>query len=377
MPSEPGVDPEIYEISQWFDWMKYELPPGGIDLPSEETCVLFAALSVRLAERVRRLCRHLPGRLRTLLIQAAILHQCWNRQLRLQSRFKEVAGRARTVRVDQAVKFVRRLPRDEYLVEAGDGNEYVVKFPRSDCETLLATETVCVELARQMGLPVPSSRMILVSRKLAGELGLLNDRWAQFVRDGCFSCLGLRSIRELKAEENGKPPVRLNPKTFRYLTGAIIFDILTLNLIGRPPAFHDVNGRAEPIFMDHSHCLMDADWSRFLKATYREPVARSPIAHKVRSCAQLEPWLRRAQNVDFTRLWELVFELPPEWYGEQRVFVTSVLHKLEDRTRDLRRIVRYLIHTGFFPNVQGQSNEEPTSLELEIDSAILSPRNRG
>src|SRR5919109_103912 len=145
MDDDAAAEREIYQISQWFDWMKCELPPGGIDLPSEETCVLFAASSVRLAERVRRLCRHLPSRLGALLIQAAILHQCWNRQHQLHNKFKEIAGQARTARVDQAVKFVRRLSRDEYLVQAGDGNEYIVKFPRSDCETSLATEAICVE----------------------------------------------------------------------------------------------------------------------------------------------------------------------------------------------------------------------------------------
>jgi hypothetical protein len=356
---------EISEISEWLDWMRQELSLGGVDLPGEETCVLFAASSVRLAERIRYIYKHLPDTLRSLLIQAAILHQCWTRQLKLQGKLKKITDGVRELSLGEAVNFIRRRNTDEYLTEAADGHQYIVRFPRSDRETALATELICLELARDMGLPVPSSSVILVSRKLASEVGIVVERRTRYIANGSFfSCLGLRvDIDELKIADNGRPEVRASPANFRYLTGALVFNILTLNLIQRAPVFHHRSGRAEPIFVDHSHCLMDADWSRFLKATYKEPVPLTQLAEKIKSFEQLEPWLRRARNVDFDHIWELTFKLPPVWYGGRRMVVTNVMRKLEDRARNLRHSVEYLIETGNFPNIRRHSEFKVASLE--------------
>jgi hypothetical protein len=362
-------EPKKNEISEWLNWMRSELPAGGVELPGEDTSDLFATSAVRLAHRVRNLCMHLPASLRTKLIEAAILHQCWKHRVNLQKKLRAICIDSRAIGIGQAVTLIRGRPDGECLMEAADGCKYVVKFPRCYGETALATEIICLTLAKQMGLPVPTASVIVVSHNLARNSGLMGDRWSRLrSKDSFFRCLGLKLHFEELRVENGKPQIAFSQKTRRYLIGKLVFDILTLNLARRAPAFRDLKGHAEPVFMDQARCLADADWPRFLRAHYNEPLTLERTVDKVRSFEQLQPWIRRARNIDFDPIWELVFNLPAEWYGEQRMLITSVLRKLDDRARSLRRSIFYLIEAGSFPNIKDLGSR--TGLpESEIDGA--------
>src|SRR2546427_13093473 len=112
---------EDAEMSEWFDWIKTALPPGGVELPSEETSVLFIAKSLRLADRIRPMCRHFSDRMRCLLIEAAILHQCWSRQRKLQDKVKAGAPyRSAGLPIVVAIRHIRRMKGEAqpHLIEA-------------------------------------------------------------------------------------------------------------------------------------------------------------------------------------------------------------------------------------------------------------------
>jgi hypothetical protein len=70
----------IVEVSEWFDWMKREIPRGGIDLPDEETATYFCAQALQLRDRARDLSRYVPISLENRLIESAIIYQCWARR---------------------------------------------------------------------------------------------------------------------------------------------------------------------------------------------------------------------------------------------------------------------------------------------------------
>lgn len=55
----------------------------------------------------------------------------------------------------------------------------------------------------------------------------------------------------------------------------------------------------------------------------------------------LEPWLRKIDNLDMHPLWELVFGMPPEWFGHDRAAVTGILGSLESRVWDLRMALHH------------------------------------
>jgi hypothetical protein len=343
----------LADISEWLDWMRQEMPLGGVDLPNEDTSVLFSAKAVHLAHRLEPLCYHLPTQIRTLLIQASILHQCWNRQRSLRETVHTNAPHSGELETNYGKKFIRRVGGDS-LIEADDGQQYIVKFPSSDRETALATEIIAIRLAKLMGLPTPNASVILVDRELARATGIGRSGWQHYVSNGTsISCLGLCAARSLRMEEDDHPKIRLSRKGVQYSAGMLVFNILLLNSLQEEPFFRIVKGRAEPTFLYHSRCMMDGNWSRFVRASYTEwVVLPSLLACRIKSMDQLAPWLIRAKNVDLNHIWKLVFTLPPAWYGERRILLTGILRKLETRMWKLEDSVRYLVQQGHFPSIR-------------------------
>jgi hypothetical protein len=347
---------DLAESSEWLDWMRRELLAGGVDLPSEETSVLFAARSIYFARRVLSLCkRRPPDGVLTLAIQASILHQCWARQRKLRESAIVYARPSGELRTNRGTKFIRRLD-CENLVEASDGQQYLVRFPRSDSDTALASEIIGIELARLMGLPVPEVSVILVTCDLAREIGVVSRGWPRYVSKGSiFSCLGLQTVENL---ETGCHNHRLSGRSAKYFIGALVFDILVLNLIHEEPVLHMVDQHAEPVFLYRSCCLMNANWPQFLRAGYKERATIPfPLSLQITSSAQLEAWVLRARNVDLNEIWKLVFNMPSVWYGGHRISVTSVLRKLERRIENLRDSIDHLVREGYFPNVRDPERE--------------------
>lgn len=356
---------ELAEVSEWLDWMRTELAAGGVDLPGEKTSVLFAINSVRYADRVRSLCRHLPDTLRSRLIQAGILYQCWKRQ-------RELCGRARApvfnphwpLQLMPAVRCITKLDEDgKPWFEGADGFRYVATcIPRPERKYAPATHCLCAEFARRLGLPVPPVTAILVEGGMRRELehaGLLRNHSQSGLLMAVRACANPEFSGGIKQEPGCWDPGKLvQTKVARraaaYRLGGLIFDILTLNLMPKPPVPLAANPQ-RAVFMDQSHCFMDANWSGFLSADYKEPLQPAWEAVEVRNWASLEHWLQRIDALDVHPLWELAFQLPPEWYANDRILITKVLEKLASRCWDVRRTLHYLVRAGRFPNLPKDS----------------------
>lgn len=345
----PGISQllELAEISEWVDWMRRTLPASDIQLPNEETSVLFAANAVRFAERIRPFCHHLPISLRSMVIEAGILRQCAVRQRQLRDRSKDAPERShRGLAMLEGVSCVEPADtRESPIVLANDGFHYVLRFHDARASARMATEAICLALARSMGLPTPGFATVSVSGKLHALI--------QNSPRNTAACLGLRLTQTAP------------PESHRLALGFLIFDILTLNS-GRefPPRSQGV--------VNLSHCLCDADWPHFLSSTYTDSLAFHRTATRVRSFVQLEPWLRKVQNVDMNPLWELAFHLPPQWFGDDRIGITRVLDKISARIGHLRNIVHHLVQTGYFLNIKkdAQSASEPSVM----DSFVAHPK---
>jgi hypothetical protein len=340
---------EEMEISEWLDWMRRELPSGGAELPSEETSVLFAANAVHIADQVQAFGARLDPNLNRTLIQASLLHQCWTRQ---RAMLKDVecsivtAGKLQTC---HSIEFLRKLGEDT-LMRAADGRLYRVKFPQPERDTALATEIICLELARLMGLPVPRAAVILVNRKLAQEAGVTAK--APLHKNGLFPCLGLLTINNMKENDGNWPEARPGGKEFLYRTGMLVFNVLVLHPMLESDILRVGGGLVKPIFLYRSHCMLEANWPRYVRATYKDQVGLPPLlVHRVRDIEELQVWVRKARNIDLNRLWELAFALPGSWYGGHRIALANVLKKIEKRIIDLPESVQYLARQGYFPNI--------------------------
>jgi len=370
--------------------MKTNLPLGGMDLPSEETCVRFAARSVWIAERVRRICRHFSPSLRATLIQAGLLHQCWARQVKLRTNGGRSAPLVSPLPRVDALAITQRHSAGVYSVECSDEQQYRVILPLSGKETALATQLLCLETAHGMGLPVSPVSLILLNRGIAANAGIQRDCRTTCLSKDAFCpcgqvlcCLGIREFEKVKVGPDGRPKLPLSPRAVRYTVGRMVFDLLVLNTIPEVPAFRNVNGRAEPLFGDFGHSLLDADWPRFLRATYRERVPLPQVSTKIRSFEQLEVWIRRVDQVNLDAISEPVFKLPSYWYNNRPTLVSAIVSKLSERRRDLRGIIHYLVKSGHFPGIQkSMHREQPANLQ-ELSSNVhnltefrLLPRER-
>lgn len=352
---------EIVEISEWLDWMRRELPPGNVDLPNEDTSVLFAANSLRFADRVRPLCYHLPIGMRSLLIEAGILHQCWSRQRKLWKGFP--SDQAPGLHTVEARRYIRQISTEgHHLMEAHDGIRYVVKFASDRRKNTLATEVVCAAIARLMHLPEIPSFVVTIDAKLGRKLGAIGLDSFRDARRNPGPGFGFRyTDPSLGNIGNERRKSRSGSPTLQRSIGCLIFDILTLNLSLTPAStiFWSATGRADLIFVDHAHCMMNTDWHKFRSCSYAEPIAQSEVAGRIHTFSQMESWIHCAEGLDLHGIWELAFHLPPQWYGEDRVGVTRVLDKLSERMWTLRRSIHSLVERGYFPNMK----EDPASAD--------------
>lgn len=355
-PGEVGRALDVTEFSEWFDWMRRELPLGGIELPHEETAVSFAGHALQLRDRVRSIYLHLPVPLGNRLVESAIVYQCWKlqRDSRAKSKWPET-NRANHLLPVEAVRYIRQIGErwGYHLVQGGDGFNYIITVPSGfSNETVPATEIVCNRLAKLLGLSVPDARVVIIYAELLRRGH--DTRPGRAHRDPRRTpefCAGFRQSSPPVAHASDHKGLPLTARNRRDLIGALVFDIWTLNMYARDwaAAFSGVTGRTECTLVDDSGGLSGSDWGPFLNSTYQSLPAPQVIAAKVTRWAQLEPWLRRVRGLDMNPIWELVFQMPALWYGGRRQGLTNVLDKLSMRQWDLPRAVHHFIQAGYFP----------------------------
>jgi hypothetical protein len=348
----------IAEISQWFEWMRSEIPKGGLALPPEETAALFAGHALRIRDRVKGIYRyHLPAAVENRFIESALVYQCWRLAKHLHATVKwPEARRARSLVTVEAERYIGPVGASwgHHLVAGRDGFRYLVIVPTGyDSETRPATEVICNRLSRLLGLSVPDAAVIAVSGRL---LGLRRDTRPGLgaytaIKAAPKLCAGFRCVGSSPSDNLPLVDQRLSSRNLRQLVGSLALDIWTLNLAERKwsTALSRVTGRNELTLEGGGGCLSGGDWRRFLGSfCTSEPVAQA-IALDLRKWDQIGPWLHRIGQLDMNPIWELVFQMPPEWYGGRRRMVMEVLDKLESRKCGLRSTVSALVKTGYFP----------------------------
>jgi hypothetical protein len=342
----------IVETSEWFDWLRRELTLGGINLPDEETSVFFIERALHLADRVRGTYRHLPDAVGYKLIKASIVYQCWEKQREITEKTgwnQKSIGLAAV----SAISYVGLLGTSgrHHLINASDGFQYVITLPSHLwTETLPATEMICNELARLLGIRVPGAAMVSIGWKLLRLADANCKGWPEPKRRGSEFCCGFRYLGPVGAAD----AIRSRPgrKCSKQRLGALVFDIWTLNL--SPREFLSVSkastGKSEIILFNHSHCLSGSKWAEFEDSTSHSCPSPQLAAGTVTSLDELWPWVNRASMMDLNPLWEIVSQMPPQWYGHRRAYVASVLEKLSARRGDLIGAVQLLARNGYFPN---------------------------
>lgn len=271
-----------------------------------------------------------------------VLYLCWDRELKLQRAHRQPCRTNSTILALNATELVRRINRERLVVEASDGHSYSIRFPNEERELALCTEVICFEIARLIGLPVPPVRVIVVNRSLACRAGILHGHGGS-ARES-IPCLGVRELVDgIRPRDDTRLGLPIKgAKGSRYLAGANVLNILTMNSFPEYPSFRVVNGHTEPFFKDFCHALKDADWFAFLRARRYEPLP-NVFGEKVGKYEQLEPWVKRLQQLEFNDICELAVKVPQEWYGNKPSLVIDVIRKLETRCQDIKACILHAV----------------------------------
>jgi hypothetical protein len=364
------------EVSEWFDWMRREITQGGIRLPDEETSALFIWKALQLADRTKALYRHLLKDARDTLIKSTIVYQCWEKHAEIQVKAKwPGACSTGDLWLVEATKYIGPIGSSgrHHIVEASDGFPYVVTLSSGLwTETLPATEMICNKLAKLIGLRVPSAAVVTLCPKLLSLVNLARPQWRSH-RSGHSPdpCFGVRYIDPSCGAVNSGVEPRIHKRNPQQAIGSLLFDIWTLNLSPRIQFLsHDsATCRSKSICMGSSDCLSGSNWLDFLNSTFESVPAPQPVAAKVRSWGQLESWLKRIADLDMNPVWEMVFQMPPTWYGSRRRHVTHVLSMLRSRGFDIRRAVFHLTRIGYFAGLRHETLFKPPPLSQTAEVA--------
>ncbi len=319
---------------------------GGINMPTEECAVLYIGLALSMAQKVRAVYRHLPEPLRYQLVEAAVVHECWDSQRRERQRLQMPARRDAMYAVEAAT-YLGAIGNSgaHHLIEARDDFRYVITVPRGLwVETLPATEVICCEAARLLGLTVPTSAIVAVEQSLLRRIDLNCGPWGRPKRrDKFVPCCGFRYVEGPEKAATVFDP-RANKAIAAQTIGRLVFNLWVQNFRStRLAVLHDDSLRADRIeFFDHSRCLSGADWNRFMRTAYLADAC--PRIHLTEDDdREIRRWIRRVMEIDMSPLWQLVFDMPPAWYGSQRPRLAEVIETLEQRKYQLGRAIDTIV----------------------------------
>ncbi len=209
------------------------------------------------------------------------------------------------------------------LVEADDGELYVMKFRGAGQGTkALIAELVAGEIARVLGLPVPS----IAFMRLNGRLGRSEpDAEIQdLLRQSEGLNLGLRYLPSAFAYNQ-----LLRPAPDEALASAVVwFDAYVTNVDRTPRNVNLLMWRNGMWLIDHGAALyFHHDWARYMERS-RSPF---PLIHQhvlLEYAGALDEADRVAHEaLTEDRLREIVRLIPGSWLGDEPAFATCQEHR--------------------------------------------------
>lgn len=262
-----------------------------------------------------------------------------------------------------AVQHVRKMRggSQAHLIRASDNNYYIVKFQNNPQHIrILAGEFLGNRLGILLGLPMPEVRAIEVSEWLITHTPELRIESVGFSAP-CTS--GLQLASRYVADVFEDQVFDYMPESmFNRVANAddiprvLVFDKWTANCDGRQAVFvRPLKGRLYKIsFIDQGHCFNAGEWT-FPDHALHGVYHRNHVYQAVTGWQSFEPTLSRLEGIGLSDLWDIVSEIPEEWYEHDSLGLSKLIKTMYQR----RPLVRDLI-AGFrnssrnpFPNWVG------------------------
>ena len=274
------------------------------------------------------------------------------------------SARALTPRVN-AMKVISRMRggSQSRLILGDDGNRWIVKFKNNPQHIrVLTNELLATQIAEAIGLSVPASGIIDVSRSIIETNPQLYIDLGPHRRELCASGLqfgsqfagGLmsRQVVECLADEQ-----LLNARNLEQFAGILAFDKWTGNSDYRQVVYRrrGTERGYSAVFIDQGACFNMGEWT-FRDAPLKGIFAQNGAYSTVTGWDSFEPWLSRIEQFNPQLLWEIAEAVPPEWYAGDMSALDNLLERLIGRRQRVRELIDQFRQSSRVPFPNWKSN---------------------
>ncbi len=258
-----------------------------------------------------------------------------------------------------ATRFIRKMRggAQAHLLEASDGNYYVVKFQNNpQHRRILINELLASEILTHLGVAAPPHELVGVSPEFLAaspEVYIQTGTRRQEIMPGWHFGSRHPGDPNTLAVYDFIPDALLhqvaNAEQFR---AALVFDRWVANADGRQAIFFRAQLKdwlAQPgipprklgfvaLMVDHGFAFNGPHWD-FPESAITGLYPRRTVYQDVRSIDNFEPWLTRAMTCPGTVFDRALRQLPPEWLENDDEAVERLVEKLCRRQKRLPEIL--------------------------------------
>ncbi len=232
-----------------------------------------------------------------------------------------------------------------HLMLGSDRELYVVKFRNNPQHVrVLANEYLATRIAEDVGLQVPKCDVVDVSEWLVTHTDELKVSFGRSV-ERCCSGLQFGSkfvgglmpgqLLDYLPEQQGR-----ELKNLGQFAGILALDKWTGNANGRQAVYlrRGRERRYTAVFIDQGYCFGGGEW-RFWDSPLRGVYGRNWVYAGVTGWQDFSPWIERLEEFPPEKLWAIVEEIPPEWYGDDEEALVRLVEQLIARRSRVREMV--------------------------------------
>lgn len=243
-----------------------------------------------------------------------------------------------------AVQHIRRMKggAQSHLMLGEDGFAYVVKFQNNPQHTrVLANEFLVSSLARIVGLSTPQVEIVDVPRQLIKNTRELRiDFGRTLVPCKAGLQFGSRFAGEAASDHvmDYLPEQQLaQVQNLREFAGILALDKWTANCDSRQALFvqRQFESGYQVVFIDFGHCFDAGNW-RFYDSPIRGGYHDNCVYRQIAGWEAFEPWLTRIETISSQTIWDIVHQMPREWYGNTRSEMKMLVERLLMRRSRIR-----------------------------------------
>jgi hypothetical protein len=243
-----------------------------------------------------------------------------------------------------------------HLMRCSDKHYYVVKFKNNPQSIrVLINERIAVELASELGLPIPRAALVDVSPFLIFYTTELRVEGTT----GTIPCsFGLQFGSEYMCDpHNVRPFVHPDWKLATASNipdawGVLVFDLWTGNLDQRQFVLAERDLIDNRIYMiDQGFCFGGNKWT-FIDTPLRCKCSLLRLYRGISGMSSFEPWLAKLESREMSEKVQSVINLvPEEWCGTSREELKGLLACLNERRFRVRSLLTALRnrHPDLFP----------------------------